>query len=155
MKKAILTVGNTLRGDDGVAAYFGLLLEKKDSSWKVFYGDDTPENQFHKIRDFAPDLLIVCDATTGYKVGSVDIIDLSDDREFMYATHNIPMPVLISYLRKFCKTVLFMGLNVNIENVLDINPKISEEAKATAFKALDKIEKLKFYPKTDRDNHEG
>ncbi len=142
MKKAILTVGNTLRGDDGVSSYFGQLLEKKDKSWKVFYGEDTPESQFHKIREFAPDLLVVCDATTGNKVGSVELIDLSDDKEYMYSTHNVPMPVLISYLRKFCPIVLFLGLNVDIINVLDINPELSSEAKEMAIKALDKIKEI-------------
>ncbi len=142
MKKAILTVGNTLRGDDGVSSYFGQLLEAKNESWKVFYGEDTPESQFHKIREFAPDLLVVCDATTGSKVGSVELIDLSDDKEYMYSTHNVPMPVLISYLRKFCKIVLFLGLNVDIINVLDINPELSNEAKEMALKALDKIKEI-------------
>ncbi len=142
MKKAMLMVGNPLRGDDGVTTYLGKMLEEKDKSWKIFYGDDVPESQFHKIREFAPDLLVVCDATTGSKIGSVDVIDLSDDKDYMYATHNVPMPVLISYLRSFCKFVLFMGLNIDIVNVLDINPEISDEAKNTAIKALDKIQEL-------------
>ncbi len=142
MRKAILMVGNPLRGDDGVTTYLGRILEKEDKSWKVFYGDDTPESEFHNIREFAPDLLVVCDSTTGSKVGAVDILDLSDDRDYMYATHNVPMPVLISYLRSFCKFVLFMGLNVDIVNVLDVKLELSEEAKSTALKAMDKIQEL-------------
>ncbi len=142
MKKAVLAVGNTLRGDDGVSAYFGNLLEEKDKSWRVFYGEDTPESQFHKIREYAPDILVVCDATTGSRVGAVDLIDLSDDKDYMYSTHNVPLPVLISYLRKFCPIVLFMGMNVDIINVLEINPKLSKEAKDMAIKALDKIKEI-------------
>ncbi len=142
MKKAMLMVGNSLRGDDGVTTYLGELVEQKDTSWKVFYGEDVPENEFANIKKFAPDLLLVCDATTGSKIGSVDFIDLSDDKEYMYSTHNIPMPVLISYLRSFCKCVLFLGLNVDIANVLEINPDISDEAKSTALKALDEIERI-------------
>ena len=136
MKKAFLAVGNTLRGDDGVTTYLGKLLEKEGLGWRVFYGQDTPENEFHKIREYAPDVLVVADAMTGMKVGSVELIDISDDRDYMYSTHNLPMPVLISYLRRFCKVVLFLGLNVDIENVLEINPEISKEAKQTAHKAL-------------------
>ena len=136
MKKAFLAVGNTLRGDDGVTTYLGKLIEKEGLGWRVFYGQDTPENEFHKIREYAPDVLVVADAMTGMKVGSVELIDISDERDYMYSTHNLPMPVLMSYLRRFCKVVLFLGLNVDIENVLEINPEISKEAKQTAHKAL-------------------
>lgn len=142
MKRALLMVGNTLRGDDGVTTYLGKLVEEQNRDWKIFYGEDTPESEFNRLRDYAPELLVVCDATTGSKIGSVDFIDLSDEREYMYATHNIPMPVLMSYLRGFCKVVLFLGLNVDIQNVLEINPEISDEAKQTAKKALEKLKEI-------------
>jgi len=137
MKKAFLAVGNTLRGDDGVTTYLGKLLEKEGLGWRIFYGQDTPENEFHKIREYAPDVIVVSDAMTGMKVGSVELIDISDERDYMYSTHNLPMPILLSYLRRFCKVVLFLGLNVDIKNVLEINPEISKEAKQTAHKALE------------------
>lgn len=139
MKKAFLAVGNTLRGDDGISAYLGNLLEKEDLGWKVFYAEDTPESQFNLIREYEPDLVVIGDAMTGIKVGSVDVIDVSDDREYMYSTHNLPMPILISYLKGFCKGVLFLGLNVDIENVLEVNPEISQEAKVTALRGLEKL----------------
>lgn len=139
MKKAILAIGNTLRGDDGVTTYLGELIEKENLGWKVFYGQDTPESEFHKIREFAPDVMVVTDAMTGLKIGTVEVIDISDDREYMYSTHNLPMPILLSYLKGFCKVVLFLGLNVDIENVLDVNPEISEEARKTAHLGLTKL----------------
>lgn len=139
MKKALLAVGNTLRGDDGVSTYLGKLLEAEDLGWKVFYAEDTPESQFHLIREYQPDLVVVADAMTGMNVGTVEVIDVSDDREYMYSTHNLPMPILISYLKGFCKGVLFLGLNVDLENVLEVNEEISEEAKTTASKALIKL----------------
>ncbi|NKQ41489.1 MAG: hydrogenase 3 maturation endopeptidase HyCI [Sulfurovum sp.] len=142
MKKAILVVGNPLRGDDGVAPYLGNLIEKEDFDWKVLYGEDTPESEFHAIREYAPDLVVVADAMTGMKVGSVEVIDISDDRDYMYTTHNLPMPILLSYLRGFCEAVLFLGLNVDIENILEINPELSKEAKETAVKALDKLREI-------------
>jgi len=76
---------------------------------------------------------------TGTKIGTVEVIDISDDRDYMYTTHNLPMPILLSYLKGFCQVVLFLGLNVDIEKVLEINPSISEEAKETAQKALSKM----------------
>ena len=142
MKKALLVVGNPLRGDDGVAPYLGKLVEKEELGWKIFYGEDTPESEFNLIREYAPDLIVVADAMTGLHIGSVEVIDISDDRDYMYTTHNLPMPILISYLRGFCRSVLFLGLNVDIEKVLEVNPELSSEAKKTALKALDKLKEI-------------
>lgn len=142
MKKAILLIGNPLRGDDGVTTYLGELIEDEKLDWKVFYGQDTPESEFHKIRKYAPDLIVVADATTGTKIGSVELINISDDTDYMYSTHNLPVPILLSYLRGFCKVVLFLGLNVDIEKVLEINPVLSSEAEATAHKALLKVKEV-------------
>lgn len=139
MKKAILMIGNTLRGDDGITTYLGHLLEKENVGWNVFYGGDTPESEFHNLRAFAPDVIVVADAMTGTKIGTVEVIDISDDRDYMYSTHNLPMPILLSYLKGFCQVVIFLGLNVDIEKVLDINPSISEEAIETAHRALSKM----------------
>ncbi|WP_024953584.1 hydrogenase maturation protease [Sulfurospirillum arcachonense] len=139
MKKAILVIGNTLRGDDGITSYLGKLIEKENCGWKVFYGEDTPESEFHKIREYSPDVMVVADAMTGIKVGTVEVIDISDDRDYMYSTHNLPTPILLSYLKSFCQVVLFLGLNVDIEKVLEINPEISKEAEETAQKALVKL----------------
>ncbi len=140
MKKAFLAVGNSLRGDDGVASYLGKLIEEKeDLQWKIFDGQDTPESEFNKLREYAPDIIIVADAMTGAEIGNVEVIDISDDVDYMYTTHNLPMPVLLSYIRGFCKVVLFLGLNVDIENMLEINPNLSQEAKIIANKALDKM----------------
>ena len=142
MKKALLVVGNLLRGDDGVAPYMGNLVEKEGLGWKVFYGEDVPENEFNKIREYAPDLMVVADAMTGMSVGKVEVMDLSDDRDYMYSTHNIPMPILISYLRGFCKSVLFLGLNKDIINTLEVKEGLSEAAKNTASKGLVKLKEI-------------
>ncbi len=140
MKKAFLAVGNSLRGDDGIASYLGKLIEEKEGlHWKIFDGQDTPEREFNKLREYAPDIIVVADAMTGVKIGSVEVIDISDDVDYMYTTHNLPMPVLLSYIRRFCNVVLFLGLNVDIENMLEINPNLSQEAKIIANKALDKM----------------
>lgn len=140
MKKAILTIGNTLRGDDGITSYLGKLIEGEDSlDWKIFYGEDVPESQFHKIREYEPDLVVVADAMTGMKIGQVEVIDISNERDYMYSTHNLPAPILMSYLKGFCKSVLFLGLTVDLENVLEINENISKEAEITARNALKKV----------------
>jgi len=139
MKKALLVIGNPLRGDDGVTTFLGHLVEQENMGWKVFYGQDTPESEFHNLREFEPDMIVVADAMTGLKVGSVEVIDISDERSYMYSTHNLPTPILLSYLKSFCKGVLLLGLNVDIENVLEINPGLSNQARQTALIALEKV----------------
>lgn len=142
MKKALLVVGNPLRGDDGVAPYMGNLVEKEGLDWKVFYGEDTPEGEFNRLREYEPDLIIVADAMTGINEGSVEVIDVSDDRDYMYTTHNLPMPILLSYLRGFCESVLFLGLYVDIINVLEVKEGLSDAAKNTASKGLVKLKEI-------------
>ena len=70
MKKALLCVGNELRGDDGVAIEVGRLVEQFLPQWKVFFGYDTPENEFTSLRQFAPDVIVVVDAMSGFKEGT-------------------------------------------------------------------------------------
>ena len=67
MKKALLCVGNELRGDDGVAIAVGRLVEQHLPEWKVFFGYDTPENEFAALRAYEPDVIVVVDAMSGFK----------------------------------------------------------------------------------------
>lgn len=142
MNKAILCIGNTLRGDDGVAIYLGKLISENLQDWKVFQGEDTPENEFGEIKKFKPDILVVADAMSGFKEGTVEFLDLSDEVDYMYSTHNLPTPVLINYLRKICPKTIFLGITVLLENVLDFKEGLSKCAKKSANLALEKIIKL-------------
>lgn len=139
MKKAILCIGNPLRGDDDVGNEVGRIVEENLKDWRVFYGQDVPENEFGAIRDFEPEILIVVDAMSGFSEGKIEFFDLSDDKDYIYSTHNLPTPVLLSYLRKICPKTLFLGISVLLENVLDFQEGLSEGAKASAKKAFEKI----------------
>ncbi|MDD2382890.1 MAG: hydrogenase 3 maturation endopeptidase HyCI [Sulfurospirillaceae bacterium] len=142
MKKALLCVGNELRGDDGVAIAVGRIVEKHLPEWKVFFGYDTPESEFLHLREFEPDIIIVVDAMSGFKEDKIEFIDLSDERTYMYSTHNLPTPILLSYLRDICTKTIFLGISVLLENVLHFNEGLSDNAKNSALKALDKIKEL-------------
>ena len=96
MKKAILCIGNPMRGDDDVGNEVGRIVEQELKEWKVFFGQDVPENEFSAIREFAPDILIVVDAMSGFDEDKIEFFDLSDDRDYIYSTHNLPTPVLLS-----------------------------------------------------------
>lgn len=142
MKKALLCVGNELRGDDGVAIAVGRLVEEHLPSWKVFFGYDTPEDEFAKLREFEPDVIVVVDAMSGFNKDKIEFLDLSDERTYVYSTHNLPTPILLSYLRNICVKTIFLGISVLLENVLHFSEGLSENAKRSSQKALQKVQEL-------------
>lgn len=139
MKKALLCIGNPMRGDDDVGNEVGRIVEENLPDWRVFYGQDVPENEFGALREFAPEILIVVDAMSGFNEEKIEFFDLSDDRDYIYSTHNLPTPVLLTYLRKICPKTLFLGISVLLENVLDFKEGLSQSAKRSACKAYEKI----------------
>ena len=139
MKKALLCIGNPMRGDDDVGNETGRIVEANLKDWRVFYGQDVPENEFGALREFAPDIIVVVDAMSGFKDGAIEFFDLSNERDYIYSTHNLPTPVLLSYLRKICPKTLFLGISVLLENVLDFKEGLSENAKKSVQKAFERI----------------
>lgn len=139
MRKALLCVGNELRGDDGVAIEVGRLVEQHLPEWKIFWGYDTPENEFAAIRAYEPDVIVVVDAMSGFKEDKIEFLDLSDERTYVYSTHNLPTPILLSYLREICTKTIFLGIAVLLENVLHFTEGLSQSAQNSALKALEKL----------------
>ncbi len=139
MKKALLCIGNPMRGDDDVGNETGRIVEANLKDWRVFYGQDVPENEFGALREFEPDIIVVVDAMSGFKDGAIEFFDLSNERDYIYSTHNLPTPVLLSYLRKICPKTLFLGISVLLENVLNFEEGLSEQAKKSARKAFLRI----------------
>jgi hydrogenase 3 maturation protease len=141
MKKALLVIGNDLRGDDGAALYLGKLVEKNLPEWKVFFGNDTPEDKIYQIRDFNPDLLVVADSVVGLESKS-EFLEVKSSPEYIFTTHNIPTYILINLLENFAKKVFFLGINVKKENLSGINMNLSDEAKENSLNALLQIKKF-------------
>ncbi len=142
MKKALLCVGNELRGDDGVAIAVGRVVEKNMADWRVFFGYDTPEDEFAALREYAPDVIVVVDAMSGFKEDKIEFLDLSDERTYIYSTHNLSTPILISYLRDICTKTIFLGICVLLENVLHFSEGLSDSAKISVTRAVDKLKEL-------------
>ncbi|MDA3063108.1 MULTISPECIES: hydrogenase maturation protease [unclassified Campylobacter] len=146
MKKAILCVGNELRGDDGVGIEVGKIALEELKEWKVFFGNDMPENEFSKIRAYAPEILVAVDA-----IGVImdenakfecEFVDLSDDVSYFYSAHNIPACVWIKYLREFIPKILFLGIKVDLLNLGEFSSTLSQTAKTGALLAIEKIKEL-------------
>ncbi len=139
MRIALLTIGNPLRGDDGVAEELGKLVEEK-LKVKVFYGGNAPENVVNQIRKYSPDLLIVVDAVVGIGEGEVHFFELREEKNILYTTHNIPVYRLIQYLKTFVPKVLFLGIGIDGKKALWIKEGISENSQKAVLKAFELLE---------------
>ena len=106
-----------------------------------------PENEFGKIKAYNPEILVIIDAIgviadkndTEFKC---EFIDLSDDVSYFYSAHNIPACVWIKYLREFVPKILFLGIRVNLLNLVEINENLSQEAQYHAKLAIEKLKEL-------------
>ncbi|MDL0089021.1 hydrogenase maturation protease [Campylobacter gastrosuis] len=138
MKKALLCVGNELRGDDGVAISLGREIEQLCPDWQVFYGFDTPESEIYAIRDYEPDFLLIADAA----VGGFGAEFMQNEAGVAFNTHTLPLHILKRYLDEFCPKILFLALFIKAENFSTISTTLSSDAKNTLKIALEKFNEL-------------
>lgn len=138
------------QGVINLARNFDIFSPSVEISAKLFSDTDTKSPNSPQIsppisgeiRKFTPEILIVVDAMSGFSEGETQFFDLSDEVSYIYSTHDLPVPVLISYLRSICKNIFFLGISVLLENVLDFNEGLSEGAKRSAKIAVEKIKNL-------------
>jgi hydrogenase 3 maturation protease len=99
---AIVGIGHELRGDDaaGVMAARALqqaLLHQQD--FFVIEGGHAPENQTGKLRQFAPDLVLLIDAAQmGESTGMVRWLAWQEISGLSASTHAMPLYILAEYL---------------------------------------------------------
>jgi hydrogenase 3 maturation protease len=109
----VLTVGNTLMGDDGAGPLLALMMEVSPvAGWSVVDGGATPENVTHIVRAEAPKRVLVVDAADmQLPPGTVCRINEADvAKQFLITTHAIPLDVLIASLRETIPQVTFVGI---------------------------------------------
>jgi hydrogenase 3 maturation protease len=127
MKKVILGIGNTLRGDDGIGIHTVETLNRyleeleKGSKQAKFIRvrseliavdcGTTPESYTSAIREHNPDRLILVDAVDmGLSPGSYRIIPPEKIGVMCVSTHNMPLSLFVSYVREFCRDVVLIGI---------------------------------------------
>jgi len=141
-KNIIVTVGNSLRADDGVGPYIGSKLESR-ANLIVFNTEFNPENVIADIVKHNPAQIIFLDAANfNRKPGEVKIINLEAIPEVTISTHTIPLSVVAKILKQDTKAVInFIGIQV--KNV-QLGGSLSKEVKAAADKIVKQI-KEKMY----------
>lgn len=112
-KQVILTVGNSMMGDDGAGPLLAELLEAEPApGWTVIDGGNSPENVLHAVRAEAPERVVMLDAARmELEPGAVRRIDEKDIvRQFLINTHAIPLDMLIASLKETVPRVTFVGI---------------------------------------------
>ena len=115
----VLGIGNRLGGDDAAGTRVVDILNQrfhraKDPPPTEIIAIDTgtaPESYTSVIRRQRPDLLILIDAADmGLPPGSLRIIAPEKINILSFSTHGIPIPMFVSYVKKFCGKVLVIGV---------------------------------------------
>lgn len=133
MTGMVLTVGNSLMGDDGAGPLLAELLEAVPAhGWTVLDGGATPENVTHIVRAEAPDRVLIVDAANmKLAPGAVCRIDAADvAKQFLINTHAFPLDILIASLRESVPHVTFVGVQPALVTFWgDISPAVRAAVK--------------------------
>ncbi|HEI6964959.1 TPA: hydrogenase maturation peptidase HycI [Yersinia enterocolitica] len=109
----VLTVGNSMMGDDGAGPLLAeRMTDQPLADWQVIDGGSAPENVVHRIRAMQPSRLIIVDAADmELAPGEIRIIDPDRIAEmFIMSTHNMPLNFLIDQLKEDIPEVVFVGI---------------------------------------------
>ena len=113
----ILTVGNSLMGDDAAGPLLAEMLSRAPAGdWDVVDGGSAPENEVQRVRALRPDRVLVVDAAEmGLEPGEIRLIDESiiADRLFV-TTHTLPLTFLIKVLRDFVPEVQLLAIQSSL-----------------------------------------
>lgn len=117
MKKLVVTVGNLMMGDDAAGPLLAqALLASPVDGWEVLDGGSAPENCLHRIRELAPEHVLVVDAADmDLPPGEIRLID--DDKlddPFLMTTHTLPLSYLIQSLRESTPRVDLLGIQPQV-----------------------------------------
>lgn len=117
MTKVVLTVGNALMGDDAAGVLLAqMMVQQPVDGWLIVNGGSTPENVLHRVRELAPDQVLVVDAADmDLPAGTVQRIpdeELQDP--FLLTTHTLPLTYLIESLREFTPRVSLLGIQPEV-----------------------------------------
>jgi hydrogenase 3 maturation protease len=111
--RLLLAVGNTLMGDDAAGPLLaGKLRQAPLAGWEALDGGAAPENDLHRVRQAAPEYVLVVDAADmDLPPGEVRLISaerLADP--FLMTTHTLPLSYLVAALREFVPQVDLLGI---------------------------------------------
>ena len=116
-KKLVLTVGNQMMGDDAAGPLLAqAMLRLPLENWDVLDGGSAPENILYKIREMAPEQILVVDAAdmdlTPGEIRLVSADKLEDP--FIMTTHTLSLFYLVQSLREIAARVDLLGVQPHV-----------------------------------------
>lgn len=138
MNYLIMCIGNREGGDDAIGPYIADKL--KDSDIKVIDCGTVPENYTGVVKKYNPNNLVIVDATDmGLKSGEIRIIPKEKIGVMHVSTHGIPVSVLINYLEKYIKNIIFIGIQP-----INMSGRLTKTIKKSGDKMVEIIKNNKF-----------
>lgn len=113
----VLTVGNSMMGDDGAGPLLAELLARDPApGWAAIDGGSAPENHVDQVLALSPQRVIVFDAAEmGIAHGQVRTVDTATIADmFFMTTHNMPLSFLIERIRETGASVDFIGIQPGV-----------------------------------------
>jgi len=98
---AVMGIGNTMRGDDGLGVHLVNSVRQASLSPNVglFVCEMTPENFVGPVTEFQPDTILMIDAAEfGEPPGSVHLVDAHDIADSGMTTHTLSLRLLATML---------------------------------------------------------
>ena len=133
----LITLGSTLRADDGVGPYVCSRVRSARPGFRVLDAGTTPESIAQTAIDWKPDKIILVDAAHfGGAAGEVRVIPLEAiNQSTMTSTHSFPLSVTFSIVKEDTGAELVV-VGVQAKS-LDYAEGLSAEVEAAAAKLVD------------------
>jgi hydrogenase maturation protease HycI len=111
-KVLFITIGNTLRADDGVGPYIAEKLYEADIQADIIDAGQRPENVIDEAVALNPTKIIIIDAANfGGAIGEARIIPEDKISASTLSTHTFPIPVISSIIREDTGSdIFFIGI---------------------------------------------
>jgi len=116
-KRLVVTVGNDMMGDDGAGPMLARMIRQTPLvDWDVLEAGNVPENFLFRIRELAPDRVVIVDAADmGLAAGEIGLIDKqSIASSFLLSTHALPLNYLMEAIGEFVPAVELIGIQPEV-----------------------------------------
>jgi hydrogenase 3 maturation protease len=144
MDLLVMCIGNRDGGDDAVGPYIADKL--KNTNINVLDCGTIPENYTFDVRKSNPDLVVIVDAVEmNLNPGEIRIIPKEKIGVAHISTHGIPISVLIKYLERSIKEIIFIGIQP-----VKMSGKMSEIVKRSADELVKIIESKDFFSQLEK-----
>lgn len=127
----IITVGNSLRSDDGVGPYIASKIKQLKNGLTLLDAGDKPENIVGAAVKLSPKKAVIIDAAVfGGQVGEARLIDKERIPQTTLSTHTFPLPVIARMVEEDSGAqVLFLGIQ---PAKVELGEELHEKVKACA-----------------------